>query len=330
MLNYKYKTNSDDIFLRSLYASISEELTNLISYIQIESDTVKNKISVPVFMGATGQERFLQYYFNDKNYVACEKIVEGSFDVIPRGMIQISNLNINTANNTSPFGLGEVFEIDENGYIKTFWSNITGIPLTGSFNFEILTNSHGEQMKIFQNLIKSLYWKRKFTFMFEGALIPTIVSFPSNIEKNKNFEFKNGAEKDRMILRLGLDIETYLPILTNKKFKGERIDKFLVDYDTDSDSIVDYTQTVQHTGSISGRILIEDESYGVIDSITLTNINDDTFTRTVALNDGYFLFEEVPSRIGYTLKLQDGTVLHKKINVLPKTNLKLDSEIFLD
>jgi hypothetical protein len=74
-INYKYKKNSDDIFMRSVYAGLTETLTNITKYVQLQNDTTKKMIRVHFYLSAPGQERFLYYYFSGKNYETCEEFV---------------------------------------------------------------------------------------------------------------------------------------------------------------------------------------------------------------------------------------------------------------
>lgn len=328
MIKHKYTQNSDDIFLRYLFAGVTEKLDDVMSYYQIESNDVKRKISLPVYLGSTGSERFLQYYFSDKNYKACEtEIVEGSFDVIPRGHITLTNSTINSQNNTSFFARADIYEPDENGYILEYDALVSMVPIEATFSLEILCNSQGEQMKIWQSLIKSLYWKRVFNFVFDGVIVPTEITFPDNPERNKTFEWKSGSGMDYMILKVPINVETYLPIVTDKHFKGNRIEVFSTGYKNSGD--VDVVET-RYTASVQGKISYENSNHNALGNIILTNDNDPEFSMTTTLEDGYFLFTNVPARTGYRLKDKDSNTLQKKIHLIPFQEFKTNIELFLD
>lgn len=329
MLKNKYSKNSDDIFLRYLIAGISETLSDVISYDQIESDTVTNTYTVPVMLSGTGQERFLQYYFNDKNYEVCESQIEGSFDQVPRGVITYNGNSINTNNNTSPYSRGDVFEVDENGKIRMYNSNIQGIPINLTISFEVWTNSVAEQWKIWQSLIKSLYYTKQFKFIFDGCIVPCTIAFPDEIQQEKLIEFKNGADKDKMLLKTSLDIETYLPILTDKRFKGTRIKKFY----TRTEVPTEEYETIEtyYKGVIKGQLLYDDDLSPLQGTLTLTNANDTDNTNDLTAeldDDGYFAFHDVESRTGYILKDGDGVVIKRKIHLLPNETVDIHMELY--
>lgn len=328
MIKHKYTQNSDDVFLRYLFAGVTEKLNNIMKFSQIESDDIKKEISVPVYLGATGSERFLQYYFSDKNYEVCEyEFVEGSFDVIPRGHVSLTNSDLNSSNNTSSFARADIYEADENGYILEYDALVAMVPVLATISLEILCNNQVEQMKIWQSLIKSFYWTRNFNFVFDGVIIPTEIMFPDNPERNKTLEWKNNGSMDYLILKTPLSIETYLPIVTDKHFKGNRIEVFSTGYTNSGDTEVAETK---YTASIQGQIKYENSNLPYIGNIELTNDNDPDFTMITTLNDGYFLFTNVPARTGYRLKNSNSNTLQKKIHLTPFQEFKTTINLFLD
>lgn len=328
MIKYKYRKNNDDVFLRTVFAGLSEALTNVISYEQIEDDQTKSTIKVPIYLRATGQERFLQFYFNDKNYRVCEdeKTVEGSFDVIPRGVLSLSSGGIISSDKTSSFAQGDIHEVDENGYVKSYTGTIMAVPINVTLSLEILTNNLGEQFKVWQNLIKTLYFSFKFNIFFDGVIIPCEVSFPDNIENNKNFDFKNLDLMDNHIIKLGLDVETSLPVISNKMFKGNRIEKFQVNniITPDQEQIEIY-----HSGSIQGRLTEYLTENPILGTIFLRNENDPDFEVEATLNDGYFLFEDIQARTGYKLVDSSGYTIKKKIHIFPGDRIIINEELDL-
>jgi hypothetical protein len=327
MIKHKYTQNSDDIFLRHLYAGLTEKLDNVMSYYQIENDETKKRITLPVFLGATGSERYLQYYFSDRNYQICEEVFpEGSFDMIPRGHLTLTNSDLNSQNNTSFYARADIYEADENGYILEYDALVAMVPVQASFSLEVLCNSEGEQMKIWQSLIKSLYWTRSFHFVFDGVIVPTEVAFPDNPERNKNFEWKNGnSSVDYKIIKIPLDVETYLPIVTDKHFKGNRIEIFSTSYENSGDNEI---QETQYTASVQGTIKYENTPHNALGTIELTNDNDSDFSYETELEDGSFLFTDVPARTGYRLKDSDGNTLQKKIHLTPFQEFKTTIDLF--
>lgn len=329
MIKYKYKKNSDDLFLRTILAGISETLNGIVSFYQIEDDNTKKKIDVPIYIKSTGHERFLQYYFSDKNYQVCEEemIVEGSFDVIPRGILTIQSSPINSQGKTSNFARGDVFEVDDEGYVRAYNAQIASIPISLTGQLEILTNSESEQMKVWQNTIKSLFFTEKFNVIFDGVIVSSEISFSDNIERNKNIEFRSGEKNDTLIIRISFDVETYLPIITEKMFKGHRIEVFK--NTTDIRGEIEKTE-VMFQGIIQGRLTDDETGNAIIGSVFLKNENDNSLNKECVLEDGYFLFENVQARTGYKIVDDTGYTIKNKINVLPESIIEIKESIFLD
>jgi hypothetical protein len=66
--------------------------------------------------------------------------------------------------------------------------------------------------------------------------------------------------------------------------------------------------------------------------VTLTNDHDGSsgVTYTSTLEDGYYLFTDIPARTGYRLKDENGLTLKKKIHLTPNETKNIDRELFHD
>lgn len=317
MERFKYRNNSDNTFSRSLYASISEIIKDSVSYIQIESDDTFKKITPPVIFSGTGGKNFLQYYFSDKNYTVCEDEVkiEGSYDVIPRVVIKKDTLDILSPNTTSPFGIGEIIREDEEGRISKYQGTIQGIPIKYNFSVEILCNSLSEQDKIWESFTKNLYWQRRGAFLYDGVICSYNIAFPDNTEKNKTYEFRSLDVIENFIIKCSVETECYLPIVNNEVFAGTIIRKFETTFST-KDAESELLET-EYTGSIQGRILYLDGT-PYSQTIKLKNLyGSEQYLETAVGEDGYFLFVNVPSKMGYMITDDEDNVLRRAIHLLP-------------
>jgi len=325
-LNYKYKKNSDDIFMRSVYAGLTETLTNVTKYVQIEDDNTKKMIRVPFYLSATGQERFLYYYFSGKNYETCEEFVEGSYDVVPRGVITFDGFTIASSEITSPHARAEFFEVDNDGKVLTYSAIISSIPLKMSFTLEILSSTENERMKISQSLIEELYFVRKFHFYYQGIVVPAQISFPdSGGYEGKNLVYSYGdIENPRQ--KLTIECETYLPRKNedSKMFKGHRISKFIHSYDTNNSDIE--TINTEMYGRLSGRILNETDLEPFTKNLQLINAENEVHSVS-NIQDGYYFFNKISPNTGYRIEDTDSNVLKRDIVIYPKDNKELDFEV---
>jgi len=325
-INYKYKKNSDDIFMRSVYAGLTETLTNITKYVQLQDDTTKKMIRVPFYLSATGQERFLYYYFSGKNYETCEEFVEGSYDVVPRGVLTFNGFTIASSEITSPHARAEFFEVDDEGRVLTYSAQIAPIPLKMSFVLEILSSTENERMKISQSLIEELYFVRKFHFYYQGIVVPAQISFPDEAGyEGKNLVYSYGdIENPRQ--KLTIDCETYLPRKreNSKMFKGHRINKFIHSYDPNNSDIE--TINTEMYGRLSGRILNVLDLSPFTKNIQLINSANEVQS-TSNIEDGYYFFNKISPNTGYRIEDMDSNVLKRDVVIYPNDNKELDFEV---
>lgn len=328
-LKYKYKQNSDDIFLRHVFAGLTETLTDKVNYTQIESDTSKRVIRVPFYLRATGQERFLHYYFSGKDYETCEEYIEGSFDVVPRGVLSLESSGIVSGETTSPHARGNFYEVDEDGNILQYSAYIKSIPMRLSFTLEIRTATMNELWKIYQSVIRELYFVRRFNFFYNGLVVPAQVSFPDNQEtEGKQFKFTYG-ELEKPIQRVQIECETYMPILKDegRMFAGSRIEVFKHDYQPDG--IPDTEEKLEYElyGKMGGRILYEDGGEPFEGTISLIDAENTVISESNVI-DGYYLFTKISPKIGYRIEDQsNSTTLKEDIAIYPNANRSVDFEI---
>ena len=325
---YKYKHNGSDTYSRSLYASISEIIKDSISYTQIEDNNTRKKIIPPVIFSGTGSKSFLQYYFSDNNYTVCEEDVkiEGSYDVIPRVTIKKEGLNILSNNVTSPYGFGELFKVDDDGNLKMYSGTIQGIPLKTDFALEILCNSLSEQDKIWENLVRGLYWQRRGAFIYDGVLCTLSIAFPDNTEKNKLFEFRSLDATENFIIKCNIEVECYLPIVTNLSFSGNKIRKFITTIRPDE--VEEDVTELEYTTTLTGLVtnLSDDSPY--LGDLILKNLNgSEHFIMQTKSDDGYFHWENIPSKMGYMITDLDGNIFKKGIHLLPNENRSILIEL---
>lgn len=324
-INYEYLQNSTDIFLRSLFAGVTQTLTNKTKYIQIESDTVKREIEVPFYLRATGQERFLQYHFSGEDQELCEDMIEGSFDVIPRGVLNIEGFPIRTNEITSRFSRAEFFVTDEEGVYNTYSAHVSSIPFAVSCSLTIHTDTQNEMFKIVESLIGSLYWTIKFDIIYKGFIIPALILFPDDMSAEKRLEFSYGdGSMDKPSLTLNLEVQTYLPTFSDKTRTSisRRITKFITNYDVNGEAEV---VTLEKDCILSGRITHKANSNPYSGSIGLYN-NKNEFIEDTTLEDGYYEFINLQARRGYKIKSGD-VVIQKNINLYPSEDKSFDFEV---
>jgi len=186
-------------------------LNNKIQFTNQLSDEDIDTIEVPWFFNQSGDERFMQDYFTFWSDCIHPNLSPGNYDIIPRGNITLTGETINSSALTHRFVRGKrVKEID--GQLHTFNAYLNSIPLTMSFDCDILCDSHLNAFKIQQTIREIFYKVQIFHTSYDGFRIPCQVGFPEDMGLEKTFEYSYGDE-NQVTLNFSLELETYQPVI---------------------------------------------------------------------------------------------------------------------
>ena len=227
---FSHKYNTDDVLIRSIIIGLINTLNNKIKITNIISDTERQTINVPFFYAFSGDERFIQDYF--LSWSDCAPILEGNYDPIPRGSLELTGVNVQSTNMTSRFVRG-YYTKEEAGELLRYNSYLNSIPLNLTFKVDILVDSTIDSFKITQEIIKVFYKTAVFRANFSGTVVPSQVGFSENYTVNKLFEYTYG-ENSRTTISFDLEVETYFPIFDekNEMFAGNTINSVATNLDS--------------------------------------------------------------------------------------------------
>jgi len=217
------KWNTDDVHLRAVIIGMVNHLNRNVFYDQVtDKDTVEEK-SVPFYFANSQQERFMQdYYMLYNQECGTTQYAEGNYDPVPRGILNISSLTINSAALTSKFVRG-TYNKEVSGSVKAYSAFLNPIPLRIMFEVEIICGTVLESFKIIQSLIDTFYKVATFAVDYKGLRIACQVGFSEdyNLEKPITFSYPGGDEVKTMI-KFPLEMETYQPVFdkTSERFRG--------------------------------------------------------------------------------------------------------------
>ena len=227
-MNFLEKFNTDDVFFRGVILGLLSKLNEEITYDQVNEDQVKSKIYIPFFYSLAGDEPFLQDFY--LSYETCDgkpAFAEGNYDVIPRGILEVSTIGIDAASSTSRFVRASyVKEVEkETGSEMVTYSAYTNpIPLNISITAKIKVDTINEAFKVQQSTLETLYKRFVYYFSYKGFKIPVQVSLPeAPPDKQQNFSFGYGTLRGEAItLSFNMALETYLPQvdLSSERFRG--------------------------------------------------------------------------------------------------------------
>lgn len=223
MGQFLHKYNTDNVHSRAVIIGLVNLLNSKIQFENVLSDTQVDVVTVPFFYSMTGDERFLQDFFLEWNECVHPKIADGNYDVIPRGVVQLTSNTINTSAMTHRFVRGSYVK-EVNGQLQTFNAFINSIPLTMSFTVNIETDTNLDAFKIQQTIIETFYKTQVFSVSYKGFRVPCQVGFPEDYGIEKTFEFSYG-DNEVIKMSFNLELETYQPVTdpTTQRSNANRI-----------------------------------------------------------------------------------------------------------
>jgi hypothetical protein len=216
------KYNTDEVFLRSMLLGLVKNLSDRITYYQVDQQQNNIEVFIPFFYSLAGDESFLQDNF--LSVYDCDgnaKFAEGNYDVIPRGIVKLISSSIDTASLTNKYVRGSYYIEDVYGQMKTMSSYLNPIPLTCELSVEIKIDTYLDSFKIFESVIGTFYKVFAYYFEYSGMKVPVQVGLPESYENTKQFEFTY-LNTQPIKLNFPLRIETYYPQkdMSTERFRG--------------------------------------------------------------------------------------------------------------
>lgn len=223
MKGYLEKYNVDEVFLRGIILGLLKNLNEKVTYTQINQTQDVLKVYIPFFYSLSGDESFLQDFYLD--YQDCDgnsPFAEGNYDIIPRGIVNLIGVNIDTASITNGFVRATYNSEDTEGNMKAYSSYTSSIPLSMTFDVKLRADSLLDTFKIFQSVIQVFYKVFSFSVEFGGMRIPVQVGFPEQYQNDKQIEFSYLSTQKYIETTFSIQVETYYPQkdLETERFRG--------------------------------------------------------------------------------------------------------------
>lgn len=208
MSNYNQEFNKDNTILRYVIVATLAELRDKVFYYnRLDEDTLQ-KINVPFYYSVTGDERFLMDNFV---YDAIEdnKAV-GNYEVVPRGILQISSIGIESGSQTNKFVKGE-FVREVNGILRTFSLDTNFIPLNMTFSVTVVCSNNLEMLKITESIISKLYKTTTYSVDLGMFRIQAGMAIPEDYSQDKLFEFAL-SDKKEFNVTFDIEVQSFIPV----------------------------------------------------------------------------------------------------------------------
>jgi len=205
---YNQEFNKDNTILRYVIVSLLAELKNKVYfYNQIDEDT-SVKINIPFYYSVTGGERFLSDNFLYKPIE--ENYAIGDYEVVPRGVIQLDSVSIDSSRQTNKFVRSE-FVREYEGQLKTYSLETAYLPLNLSFSTTIICSNNLEMLKATESVMSKLYKEILFQVDLGMFRVPGVFQVPDDFSQNRQFEFSLSDKKEFQVT-LSLEVRTFMPV----------------------------------------------------------------------------------------------------------------------
>jgi hypothetical protein len=227
-----HKFNYDNIFIRTVIAGVINILNDRVYLIYRLSDTETKTHYVPFYYSLTGDERALQDFYIQWNDCIQPKKVDGNIDVLPRGMVKMNNVNINTSSLTNYLVRGDFVKEDENNQLLTYSAKMHSIPLKMNFEIEIQADTQEDSWKIWEKVIEVFWPTVASSVRWNYVRIPFQMGFPADMPIEKLFQWSFGSVTSQNVntnMKFTVELETYYPIFDKNTqfFKGNQILDFV-------------------------------------------------------------------------------------------------------
>jgi hypothetical protein len=268
-MNFLEKYNTDEVFFRGIILGLLTKLNQTITYEQTDNDQVTSVIHIPFFYSMVGDEPFLQDFY--LSYEDCDgnpAFAEGNYDVVPRGIIEMGSIRIDSSSATTKFVRGSYVkevEKEEGSEMTTFSSYFNPIPLSLQIVAKIKVDTTLDAFKVQQSILEILYKRFVYNFQYKGFRVPVQVVMPDSPpdKQPNNFQMSYGSQRGEAItLSFTMDLETYLPDIdiTTERFRGNLMQggiKLNVEFGT---APVDDSQIISGLGVYAVRCDIKGET----------------------------------------------------------------------
>jgi len=205
---YNEEFNKDNVVLRYIIVALLAELKSKIYYYnQVDEDT-KKKIDIPFYYSVTGNERFLLDNFLYET--TAEGKAVGDYEVVPRGIVQLSGMAIQSSNLTNKFVRAQLVKELE-GELKTFSLMTAFIPITLTMDTTIVCSSNLEMLKATEAIISRLYKSQAFQVDLGMFKVQAAMQVPEDFSQERLFEYTLNDKKEWKVT-FSIEVQSFLPV----------------------------------------------------------------------------------------------------------------------
>ncbi len=201
------KFNMDDTFFRDLTICVLDTLEGQIRWVN-RFTSGDYPVNVPFYYSLTGDERFLLDSFAD-DIVSENRFIELNTDQIPRGHITLKSFNVDSDDFANP-NVWLRMVVENEVEIRKILAKVRAVPITVSYDLEILLASEIDVFKCSQAILDTLWLYKFMYFEYNFMNIDAIMEIPDSnsieIVKEKSMSSENAIK-----LTVSFTVKTYYP-----------------------------------------------------------------------------------------------------------------------
>lgn len=205
---YNQTKNYDNSVLRYVIVSLLHELRNKIYIYQHPDTGVTEKVDIPFMYSITGSERFLKDEFVYDSLENGKAI--NDYEKVPRGVLNIQNIAIDSGSQMNKFIQAKfVHEVD--GMLKTFYLRTCFLPLSMSFNCDIICSSQLEMLKTTETIMSKLYAVNMFYVDLGMMHVQASYTLPTDYSQERPVDFQFDGQKEYKI-SFNIEVKSFMPV----------------------------------------------------------------------------------------------------------------------
>lgn len=208
MSAYNQEFNRDNIVLRYITVATLAELQNKVYYYnQVDEDT-QVKVPIPFYYSVTGNERLLLDVFKFGAEQNGEAI--GDYEVVPRGMMQMTGGSIDSGSMTNKFVRSE-FVREFESQLKTYSLETAFLPINLSFDCTVICSNNTEMLKVTESVMSKLYKSTHFQVDLGMMRVQASLEVPEDYGQNRLFEFGLNDKKEFEVT-FPVEVKSFMPV----------------------------------------------------------------------------------------------------------------------
>ena len=199
--------NYDSVYFRDLTIAFKKTWSQKIWWFNRFTDKTV-LVTVPFYYSMTGDERFLYDAFVDDTV---GKRVELNTDQIPRGHLVLTSIVPNFSELANPHTWLKS-SVDTDAETFRIISKVMAIPITATYDLEILLDSETDIMKCVAKIMNTIQIFKFFDLEHKGIYVEAVMKMPEGTEITIPRE-NNMSSESKISLKYSIEVKTHYPVI---------------------------------------------------------------------------------------------------------------------